>query len=105
MIKPGSDPVQARELLAESHTVLAGFQRYLTSADVRRLYPDAYGHAYVVRRDDYLTSAPVTVFLLLASPSAVSRATDIKIDIRHRSYSPGSAVVYGAGVTACGVSA
>ncbi|MGH3428383.1 MAG: hypothetical protein ACRDQZ_12585 [Mycobacteriales bacterium] len=84
MVKPGSDPAQVRELLAESHTVLESVQRHLTPTDVRRLYPDAYGREYVARRDDYLTSAPVTVFVLLASPSAIGKAKDIKTDIRHR---------------------
>lgn len=84
MIKPGSDPVAVRNLLAESHTVLEEAQRSLTPADVRRLYPDAYGADYVVRQDDYLTCAPVTVFLLLTSPWAVGKATQIKTDVRSR---------------------
>ncbi|MGH3812390.1 MAG: hypothetical protein ACRDUV_08030 [Pseudonocardiaceae bacterium] len=84
MVKPGSDPVPVRELLAESHTIVEEIQRRLTTADVRRLYPDAYGREYVARRDDYLTSAPVTVFILLASPSAIGKAKDIKSDIRRR---------------------
>ncbi|MPZ65918.1 MAG: hypothetical protein GEU83_10515 [Pseudonocardiaceae bacterium] len=82
MVKPGSDPIAVRELLAESHTVLADTQQSLAPADVRRLYPDAYGRAYVARRDDYLTSAPVTVFVLLASPWAVGKAKDIKLGVR-----------------------
>ncbi|MGH3771103.1 MAG: hypothetical protein ACRDRW_06875 [Pseudonocardiaceae bacterium] len=84
MVKPGSDPVPVRELLAESHILLEEVQRHLTSADVHRLYPDAYGREYVARRDDYLTSAPVTVFVLLASPSGIGKAKNIKTDIRHR---------------------
>ncbi|MGH3830110.1 MAG: hypothetical protein ACRDRS_06590 [Pseudonocardiaceae bacterium] len=84
MVKPGSDPAQVRELLAESHTVLECVQRHLTPADVRRLYPDAYGREYVARRDDYLTSGPVVVFVLLASSSAIGKAKDIKSDIRRR---------------------
>jgi hypothetical protein len=82
MVKPGSDPVAVRELLAQSHTVLEERQRSLTPADVRRLYPDAYGRKYVARRDDYLTLAPVTVLVLLASPSAIGKAKDIKSHIR-----------------------
>lgn len=82
MVKPGSDPVALRELLARSHIVLEEHQRSLIPADVRRLYLDAYGRDYVARRDDYLTSAPVTVFVLLASPSAIGKAKDIKSDIR-----------------------
>jgi hypothetical protein len=84
MVKPDSDPVLVRELLTESHTVVGEVQRHLIPADVRRLYPDAYGREYVASRDDYLTSAPVTVFVLLASPSAIGRAKDIKSDIRRR---------------------
>ena len=82
MVKPGSNTALMRGLLAESHTVVEEVQRHLTPADVRRLYPDAYGRDYVARRDDYLTSAPVTVFVLLASPSAIGKAKDIKSDIR-----------------------
>jgi hypothetical protein len=84
MVKPGSDPGPVRELLAQGHTVVDQIQRHLTAADVRRLYPDAYGRKYVARRDDYLTSAPVTVFVLLASPSAIGKAKDIKSEIRRR---------------------
>ncbi|MGH3930109.1 MAG: hypothetical protein ACRDTF_09050 [Pseudonocardiaceae bacterium] len=84
MVKPGSDPVQVRGLLAPSHTVLEEFQRSLAPADARRLYPEAYGREYVARRDDYLTSAPVTVLVLLASASAAGKAKGIEADIRRR---------------------
>lgn len=84
MVKPGSDPVLVRDLLVEGHDVVGEIERRLTPADVRRLYPDAYGREYVARRDDYLTSAPVTVFVLLASPSTIGKAKDIKADIRRR---------------------
>ncbi len=82
MVKPGSDPLTVGEPLTRSHTVLEQFQRSLTPADVRRLYPDAYGRDYVADRDDYLISAPVTVFVLHASPSAIGKAKDIKGAIR-----------------------
>lgn len=82
MVKPGSNPLPVRGLLAQNYTVVEEIQRHLTPVDVRRLYPDAYGRDYVARRDDYLTSAPVTVFVLVASPSAIGRAKDIKFDIR-----------------------
>lgn len=82
MVKPESNPIPVRRLLAESHTVVEEVQRHLTSADVHRLYPDAYGPDYVARRDDYLTSAPVVVFVLLASLAAIGKAKDIKTDIR-----------------------
>lgn len=84
MVKPGSNPVSVRGLLAESHTVVEEVERHLTPVDVRRLYPDAYGRDYVARRDDYLTSAPVTVLVLHASLSAIGKAKDIKGAIRHR---------------------
>ncbi len=84
MVKPGSDPDAVRELLTHSHLVLEGFTRNLAPDDVRRLYPDAYGPEYVARRDDYLTSAPVTVFVLHAAPAAIGKATDIKVAIRRR---------------------
>ncbi|MDQ2883963.1 MAG: hypothetical protein M3Y48_23130 [Actinomycetota bacterium] len=79
MVKPGSDPALVRELLVEGHDVVGEIQRRLTPADVRRLYPDAYGREYVARRDDYLTSAPVTVFVLLASLSAIGKAKDNRV--------------------------
>jgi hypothetical protein len=82
MVKPGSNPGPVGRLLAQNYTVVDEVQRHLTPANVRRLYPDAYGQDYVARRDDYLTSDPVTVFILLASPSAIGKAKDIKLDIR-----------------------
>ncbi|MGH3568324.1 MAG: hypothetical protein ACRDRH_20305 [Pseudonocardia sp.] len=91
MVKPGSNPIPVRGLLAENHTVVGEVQRHLTPADVHRLYPDAYGADYVAHRDDYLTSAPVVVFVLLASPAAIGKAKDIKSDIR-RSLGDGDAL-------------
>ncbi len=82
MVKPGTDPAAVRELLAETHTVLEEIQRSLTPVDVRRLYPDAYGADYVARQDDYLTSSPVTVFVLLTNLRAMGKAKGIKFDIR-----------------------
>ncbi|MGH3623098.1 MAG: hypothetical protein ACRDQ5_15100 [Sciscionella sp.] len=84
MVKPSTNPVAVRELLAETHTILEQQQRSLTPVDVRRLYPDAYGADYVARQDDYLTSTPVTLFVLLAAHSAIGKAKDIKGDIRRR---------------------
>jgi hypothetical protein len=84
MVKPGTDPSAVGDLLAQTHTVLDTVERTLTPADVRRLYPDAYGADYIARQDDYLTSCPVTVFVLLATPTAVGKAKDIKTGIRSR---------------------
>lgn len=84
MVKPGADAVAVRGYLMETYAVLDTFERRLTPADVRRLYPDAYGAEYVARQDDYLTSSPVTVFVLLTKPAAVGKAKDIKADVRRR---------------------
>ncbi len=82
MAKPGADPAALRVLLSKAHTILDQRQRTLTARDVRRLYPDAYGADYVARQDAFLTSAPVTVFLLLAGHVASGKAKDIKLEIR-----------------------
>jgi len=76
MVKPGTDPTVIGELLAQTHTILDSVERTLTPTDVRRLYPDAYGADYITRQDDYLTSGPVTVFVLLATPAAPALLKD-----------------------------
>ncbi|WP_322770181.1 hypothetical protein [Frankia sp. Cr1] len=85
MVKPGGDAAAVRALLSETYRVLDTAERTLTAADVRRLYPDAYGADYVARHDAYLTSAPVTVFVLLAdTPFGSSQVAGLKRDIRRR---------------------
>lgn len=84
MAKPGADTAAVAAELTRTHTVLDTFTLQLTPADVRRLYPDAYGAAFVARTDDYLTSGPVTVFALLMHDSAIGHAKEIKLEIRRR---------------------
>jgi hypothetical protein len=66
VVKPGADQTVVRRALSEAYRVLRAAERRLTTADVRRLYPDAYGEDYVAAQDAYLTSAPVEVLVLLA---------------------------------------
>jgi hypothetical protein len=66
VVKPGADRTVVRRALSEAYRVLRAAERRLTTADVRRLYPDAYGEDYVAAQDAYLTSAPVEVLTLLA---------------------------------------
>ena len=54
---------------------------FLTTADTRRLYPEAYGAAYVAERDAYLTSGPAQVLILLARHPAAG-GWDVKARIR-----------------------
>lgn len=84
MTKPGAHTAGVRELLSLTHQTLAEHRRSLSRADVRRLYPDAYGAECIARRDAYLTSAPVRVLVLLASDQAAGRVGEVKADIRRR---------------------
>jgi hypothetical protein len=66
MVKPGTDPGSVVDLLAADFEIHEQITRTLTIADVRRLYPDAYGAEFVSGRDAYLTSSPSTVLTLEA---------------------------------------
>lgn len=72
MIKPGTDAETVITQLARSYDVALRGERTLTDADVRRLYPDAYGAEYIGRQDAYLTSAPVTIVVLRTAAPANS---------------------------------
>jgi hypothetical protein len=64
VIKPGA-PVRAlRARLERACRILHARERALTAADVRRLYPEAYGTAFVGAVDAFLTAAPVHVLVL-----------------------------------------
>ena len=81
LIKPGAPAGLVRGLLAGDFDVLAARELTLTTADTRRLYPEAYGAGYVAERDAYLTSGTAQVLTLAAHrPGAVS--ADVKARIR-----------------------
>lgn len=72
LIKPGADAAAVRELLTQDFQVLDTQTLQLEQRDVRRLYPDAYGGAYVAAQDTYMTSTPVHAHLLKTTPARVT---------------------------------
>ena len=87
MVKPGADQVAVRRMLTARYTLIDTQDRRLSTGDVRRLYPDAYGAAYLARQDAYLTGSPVRCYLLLSDPPASTTGADlagaVKAEIRH----------------------
>jgi hypothetical protein len=83
LIKPGAPAGQVQGLLAPWFEVLSARELTLTTADTRRLYPEAYGGSYVAERDAYMTSGPVRVLVLRARHPAVS-GRNVKAAIRDR---------------------
>lgn len=81
LIKPGAPAGRIQGMLGAWYEVLAAEEFALTTADTRRLYPEAYGAEYVADRDAYLTSAPVRVLTLLARNPATN-SKDAKASIR-----------------------
>ncbi|MYR35482.1 hypothetical protein GTW20_25265 [Nocardiopsis alba] len=79
LIKPGAPEALVAQVLG-SFEVLESRERRLSVADVRRLYPEAYGAAFVAPRDAYLLSGPVQVVLVhhpdpeAVNPTAFKRA-------------------------------
>ncbi|MEU4607635.1 hypothetical protein AB0F43_32010 [Kribbella sp. NPDC023972] len=66
MVKPGGDAAAVVDLLAGQFVIEQPIVRILSTHDVRRLYPEAYGADFIAARDHYLTSAPCTVLTLRA---------------------------------------
>jgi hypothetical protein len=64
LIKPGAPAQELRARLQHTHTILQDHEITLTTADVRRLYPEAYGAAFVGAVDAFLTRAPVQILVL-----------------------------------------
>lgn len=81
LIKPCAPAGRVLGMLGASHEVVTARELVLTTADTRRLYPEAYGADYVAERDAYLTSGPVRVLVLRARHPAVT-AGDVKAAIR-----------------------
>ena len=83
LVKPGTATRVVRRLLEDDYEVLGTSGRRLVTADVRRLYPDAYGAAYVAAQDAYLTSARLDVLVLRAGPDPPD-PRQVKARIRRR---------------------
>jgi hypothetical protein len=64
LIKPGASERAVRDRLERTHDILHARHQTLTTADTRRLYPEAYGAEFVAAADAYLTSAPVHTLVL-----------------------------------------
>ena len=83
VLKPGAPQALADEL-TDHFEVLTRQRQQLTSADVRRMYPAAYGADYVAARDAYLTSAPVQILVLHSPDPEAVCPTDLKRALRTR---------------------
>jgi hypothetical protein len=66
LIKPNAPAATIRDLLTPVFEILGSRQLTLTTGQTRRLYPEAYGAAYVRDRDAYLTSGLACVLILRA---------------------------------------
>jgi hypothetical protein len=64
LIKPGAPAQALRARLQRTHKILQDREETLATADVRRLYPEAYGAAFVGAVDAFLTRAPVQILVL-----------------------------------------
>lgn len=83
LIKPHAPREAILTALTEHYCLLHTTPTRLRRADVRRLYPDAYGADFVAARDSYLTSGPVEVALLL-DETAPTDPRAVKGRIRER---------------------
>jgi len=66
LIKPDAPSATIKDMLAPVFEILGSRELTLTTGQTRRLYPEAYGAAYVRDRDAYLTSGPAHVLILRA---------------------------------------
>jgi hypothetical protein len=64
LIKPGAPAQELRARLQRTHKILLDREQELATADVRRLYPEAYGAAFTGAVDAFLTAAPVRALVL-----------------------------------------
>lgn len=64
LIKPGAPAQELRARLLRTHDILLDREQELAAADVRRLYPEAYGAAFTAAVDAFLTAAPVRALVL-----------------------------------------
>lgn len=82
LLKPGSDIDRIRTLLEHTYLVTDILDRTLTTVDVRWLYPDAFGAAYVARQDTYLTSGPTSILCLATHDRHGAHTRHIQESIR-----------------------
>lgn len=73
VVKPAADLTAVSELLTDQFEIVATEQRMLSEHDVQRLYPEAYGPPFRDRQNDYLTSQPVHVLVLVAPARLTTR--------------------------------
>jgi len=66
LIKPDAPAAAIKDFLTPVFEILGSRELTLTTDETRRLYPEAYGAAYVRDRDAYLTSGPARVLILRA---------------------------------------
>jgi nucleoside diphosphate kinase len=81
LLKPDAPAATIQGLLAGVFDALAARELTLSTADTRRMYPEAYGASYVRDRDAYLTSGPVHVLILRARRPGADPAA-VKTQIR-----------------------
>jgi nucleoside diphosphate kinase len=83
LTKPGADAARIVDLLcAEGCTIVSNQILRLTTPDVRRLYPEAYGAQFIQRQDTYLTSDTSRAVVLLLPPAWSSDPVALKTSIR-----------------------
>lgn len=80
--KPGAPTARIASELARTHVILDHVTRTLTVADTRRMYPDAYGAAFIADRDAYLGSGPSEVLILRQRPNMAIAPKQVKTAIR-----------------------
>jgi hypothetical protein len=71
-----------RAALDRDYRVIGMTRRQLSTSDVRRLYPDAYGAAFVAAQDAYLVGARVDVLILLARTDPPPDPGQVKARVR-----------------------
>jgi hypothetical protein len=81
LIKPDAPAAAIKDMLAPLYGILGSRELTMTTADTRRLYPEAYGAAYVRDRDAYLTSSPAHVLILRARQAGTDSGA-VKMRIR-----------------------
>lgn len=82
LVKPGAPADAIRAMLSARYRIVCRRDLRLSSVDVTRLYPDAYGEDFLAWQAGYLGRGPVEVLLLAASPDAPLRAGAIKSEVR-----------------------
>lgn len=81
LVKPGVDVGPVVSALAPGWRIEQREDWLLSPKDVRRLYPTAYGHEFIGRVADYMTSGPCTL-LLASSRRPVPNLDEYKAHLR-----------------------